>query len=91
MSTGVMPAAWQAAMVAAADQPEQPQPAFHLAGRRRASPVGCRDRQDTEAVASEVVGAVSGLGQSGNVADDHFFGQHGFRRALADDPHASAG
>jgi hypothetical protein len=74
-----------------ADQPEQPQPALHLASRRHAGPVGCRHCQHAEAVSGQIAGAVSGLDQHGVVAGDHFWHQHGFRRAFADDACASAG
>ena len=100
MSTGVMPAAWQAAMVAAADarggsrmpiRPSSRSPRSISAAGGGAGPVGRRHRQDAEAVPGKLLGAGDSLVHGGGVAGDHFRHQHGFWRALADDAYASAG
>ena len=69
-----MPAAWQAAMVAAAarpgrvderDQAEQLQALLEVRSRRRrCRPVGCGDGEDPVAVAGQLVGAAQRGGRS---------------------------
>ena len=104
ISTGVMPAAWQAAMVAAADgrggsrmrdQAEQPQARVPAPPRSAAASgrSACGDRQDPEAVAGQLLGArAAAWSMAASPVGQRSGGcSSGLGRALADDADAAAG